>query len=239
MPDAPPPVADPGGRVLPDLSNLELVALLRDRGFEGAQQAAAVARLVAYATGTLRRAVTDGSVNASLARLGRPVNLSEAERMYLGRDRERRDDMVTDAVAAGFVILRDRGIRNGGWDPSRGADLKTYFVTGCLLALPNLVRVWRRELAARVPSYPYDPADLAVLAALDDDAAGGWIAAEELDALIDRLPEGIADVARRVAVEGVTWAQACRAEGMNPRVVEGRMRRYRTKHQPRRPEERG
>jgi hypothetical protein len=224
------------GRVLPELSNVELVARLRKSGCTGMLWLRAVDRFVSCGVRTLRRQIADGSVNPKLVELRRPVHLSSTEREHLRAHPEERDDLVLDAVFAGLVLLRDRGIIDGGWDPAKGADLMTYFVNACLLGLSNPVGTWRTRRAALLRTVASDPDDLAaVLADLDADPSLSVQDDAGLEALLATLPPEIADVARLVACEGVTWAEASRRRGVSPRLVEGHLRRYRRR--PRRAED--
>ena len=227
-----------GGRTLPELSNLELVSRLQMSRCSGVLWIRTVDRVVSYGTGTLRRQLLDGSINTKLARLRCPVQLSTAEREHLRGHPVECDDLVQDAVFAGLLRLRDRGILGGEWDPAKGADLMTYFVNGCLLALPNPIRDWRKHRTAALPTIVYDAADLDALAALsspDGDPARDVHDRAALEELLAGLPPEIVDVARGVACDGLSWADACRRHGVSPRVVEGHLRRYRQRH--RRPEE--
>lgn len=223
------------GRVLPELSNVELVARLRKSRCTGVLWTRAVDRFVSCGVRTLRKQIADGSVNAKLVELRRPVHLTIVEREHLRAHPDERDDLVLDAVFAGLLLLRDRGILDGRWDPAKGADLMTYFVNACLLGLPNPVGTWRTRRAAQPRITASDPDDLAAaFADLEADPALRSQDGADLEALLATLPPEIADVARLVACEGMTWAEACRRHGVNPRVVEGHLRRYRRR--PRRTE---
>ena len=72
-----------GGRILPELSNIELVARLQMSRCTGVLWLRTADRVVSYGTGTLRRRLLDGSINTKLARLRCPVQLSTAEREHL------------------------------------------------------------------------------------------------------------------------------------------------------------
>lgn len=219
-----------GGRVLPELSNVELVTRLRTEGCAGVLWLRTAERMIGYATGTLRGRLHDGSINTKLARLGCPVRLSHLEQEHLRTHLTDRDDLVQDAVFAGLLRLRDHGILGDQWDPAKGADLMTYFVNGCVLNLPSPLRRWRTRRAATLPVIAYEPADLEALAALDSPTTDPALVAHDraaLQLLLDELPPEIVGPARRVAHDGLTWADACRREGMSPRVVEGHLRRYR------------
>jgi DNA-directed RNA polymerase specialized sigma24 family protein len=227
-----------GSRVVPELSNLDLVGCLKQNGCTGVLWLRTVDRVVSYGTGTLRRQMVDGSVNSKLARLRCPIRLGPSEREHLRAHPHERDDLVQDAVFAGLVRLRDRGILGGEWDPAKGADLMTYFVNGCLLSLPNPMREWRRQRTAAVPTITYDAADLDALRALTSLEADPVWSIQDRDALeelLAGLPPTIVDVARSVACDGLNWADACRRHRLSPRLVEGHLRRYRRRY--RRPEE--
>jgi hypothetical protein len=230
MPDV--PVPPDGGQVLPAVSNLELVVRLRKSGCSGVLWLQTVDRLVGYGVGTLHRLLLDGSINAKLARLGRPVQLSAAELEHLAASQEERDDLVRDAVFTGLVLFRDRGIADGTWSPERGADLMTYFVNACLLALPNIVGSWRTRRARTPPIVPHH-VELESFAMAGDDPSLRALDDAALDALLASLPPQIARVARTVACDGITWAAACRRHSVSPRMVEGHLRRLRRSQLPR------
>jgi hypothetical protein len=221
-----------GGRVLAELSNVELVARLQKSGCTGVLWTRAVDVLVSYGVRTLRRQVADGTVNAKLDELRRPVHLTGAERDHLRAHPEELDDLVLDAVLAGIVLLRRRTIVDGRWDPGKGADLMTYFVNGCLLGLPNPVGTWRTRRARMPRTVDYTADDAAVLADLAADPSLRAQHVADLETLIATLPVEIAGVARLVACDGVTWAEACRRHGVSPRVVERHLHHYRRRSRP-------
>jgi DNA-directed RNA polymerase specialized sigma24 family protein len=57
---------------------------------------------------------------------------------------EDREDLVTTAVAHGMEMFR-QALLADRWKPERGASLRTYFLGGCVLAFPNVLRHWRAE----------------------------------------------------------------------------------------------
>lgn len=76
----------------------------------------------------------------------------------------------------------------------------------------------------------YDDSDLDVLVAQrspDGDPAREVHDRLALDELLAGLPAPVVDAARSVAHGGLSWADACRQQGISPRVVEGHLRRYR------------
>lgn len=55
-----------------------------------------------------------------------------------------REDLVAMAVGNGLELFR-QALLDDRWKPERGASLKTYFLGGCILAFPNVLRQWRNE----------------------------------------------------------------------------------------------
>lgn len=223
----------PTGRIFPELSNVELAERLKTRRCTGLLWLATVDCLVGYGRATLHRQIGDGTVNAKTRQLRRPVELTEAEREYLREHPEKRDDLVNEAAATGLRLFRDRGILGGEWDPERGADVKTYFVNGCLLGLATPVDTWRRTRSRSVPTISYDPtlpSVLAALAALDGDPTVPPASDADLDAILAAWPADLAAVARTVAVDDVSWRSACRRHHVDPRRLERHLAAYRRSH---------
>lgn len=73
-----------------------------------------------------------------------PPKATEYEMTRLRREPEVREQPATMTAAAGWRIFEKMILKNGEWDPTRGADLKTYFITGCLLAFSNEFRAWQK-----------------------------------------------------------------------------------------------
>lgn len=221
------------GRIFSELSNVELAERLKTRHCTGLLWLGTVDCLVGYGRATLRRQIRDGTVELRTRQLRRTVQLTESEREYLHEHPEKRDDLVNEAVATGLRLFRDRGILGGEWDPEKGADMKTYFVNGCLLGLATPVDMWRRTRSRSVPTISYDPtlpSVLAALAALDGDPALRLANGAELDTFLAAWPSDLVAVARTVAVEDVSWRSACRRHHVDPRRLERHLAAYRRSH---------
>jgi DNA-directed RNA polymerase specialized sigma24 family protein len=53
--------------------------------------------------------------------------------------------LADDTVTAALIEFRRRAVAGAGWEYSESAaSLKTYFITGCILAFPNAYRQWER-----------------------------------------------------------------------------------------------
>jgi len=77
----------------------------------------------------------------------RPVRLQAGER----------SELAAITVAEAIAAFRDRVLRNGNWDPDRGASLRTYFIGQCLLRFPRVYKNWlRAEKGMDLASLPED-----------------------------------------------------------------------------------
>ncbi len=56
-----------------------------------------------------------------------------------------RKGLANEVVALAIKNFRQHGLIGGGWDSTRGASLKTYFIGACVYAFPNLYRSWLGE----------------------------------------------------------------------------------------------
>jgi hypothetical protein len=56
-----------------------------------------------------------------------------------------RKGLANEIVAVAVKNFRQKGLIGGGWDSTRGASLKTYFIGACVYAFPNLYRDWLGE----------------------------------------------------------------------------------------------
>jgi DNA-directed RNA polymerase specialized sigma24 family protein len=55
------------------------------------------------------------------------------------------DEIALEVVATGIRQFRDAVLIPSRWSPSGRASLKTFFITQCLFAFPNVYRRWLRE----------------------------------------------------------------------------------------------
>lgn len=62
---------------------------------------------------------------------------------------EDQEDLAERAVAEGLEMFR-RALLTGRWKPDMGASLRTYFIGGCVLVFPNILRHWITEQQRRI-----------------------------------------------------------------------------------------
>jgi len=54
--------------------------------------------------------------------------------------------LANDCVTAALTEFQNRALVGAGWEYSEdGASVKTYFITGCIYAFPNVYRAWERS----------------------------------------------------------------------------------------------
>ena len=123
-------------------ADAELMQRLLAEGFEGQAWQEVSEALIEYGYQVMRAWVVTGQVFAKLAEKRRnvppppPAGIPRPDALMLAQD------TVADAI----VDFRDRVLKTGQWDPSRGANLTTFFIGNCLVfQFPNLYRTWRRE----------------------------------------------------------------------------------------------
>jgi hypothetical protein len=62
-------------------------------------------------------------------------------------DDDAANELAVDTVMVSLTSFLEGVLKKGGWDPTRGASLKTFFIGKCLWEFPNVYRRWRRKAA--------------------------------------------------------------------------------------------
>lgn len=62
-------------------------------------------------------------------------------------DGDAANELAVDTVMVSLRSFLESVLKKGGWDPARGASLKTFFIGKCLWEFPNVYRQWRRKAA--------------------------------------------------------------------------------------------
>ncbi|MDQ3151998.1 MAG: hypothetical protein M3R63_09850 [Actinomycetota bacterium] len=137
--------------------------------------------------------------------------------------------MANETVAYALVDFRQKGLREGGWRPTRGASIKTYFITTCVFQFLRSFRRWQRDQNSWSRVVFYDPTDAELL-----NRPSG-ISVE--DVTLDRLEVGEAcknvdDQKKSILVlQAMGYSQAEIAEilgsGLSARAIEGALYRIR------------
>lgn len=218
--------------------DLEIYNDLALAGFTGPAYEMFRADLAAYGFPVVRSWVRRGLMFKYCAERGRPVNVTDDERLYLmGATDEARDDrqeLAMETVARALKFFHTHVLLRRRWSFEGGATLKTYFIGACVYAFPN---VYNRDAAQRrrwkPVSYEFDstldelrwrPLDPRV----DDDPADIVAGREVVLGELAGLRPGIRETLTPVVFDDATFADVAKQLGITERAVEGRLYRYRT-----------
>jgi RNA polymerase sigma factor (sigma-70 family) len=137
-----------------------------------------------------------------------------------------REDLAQEVVHGALRSFKTKGLEQGGWQPERGASLRTYFTGALLLQFAN---VWRKRLRGRpgVPELSLHDISLD----LPSPVPGPADMAAEHDA-IRRGLAGIEPKTRAALVlteDGYEQEEIAEILGITRRSVEGLLRRHRSR----------
>lgn len=212
----------------------ELIARLAKSGFEGPGQELFEAELAAYGYPVMMAWTRSGGIIRKAAEKGRPLSVP---RDGPGWSREDRSELSAETVGRALVFFREKVLRAGAWDHTRGATVKTYFIGACLFQFPNVYQAWQAE-RRRWNRYPAvsidDPGSSGRLYQMpgDDDTEHRALARHQLQQVMAELAGQYPDLHQVVVMwlDGCTDAQAAEKLGSNPRKIEGQWHRWRRGH---------
>jgi DNA-directed RNA polymerase specialized sigma24 family protein len=131
-------------------------------------------------------------------------------------------------------FFREKVLRAGAWDPTRGATIKTYFMGACLFQFPNVYQSWQAECRRwdSLPVVSIDDLDIPELLYQvpgTDDTENRVIARDQLQRVMAELRDKYPDLHQIVEMwmDGYTDAQAAGLLGVTPRTIEGKWHRFR------------
>jgi DNA-directed RNA polymerase specialized sigma24 family protein len=207
-------------------------------GFTGPVYEIFRADLAAYGFPVVRAWVRRGLMFQYCAERGRPVTLTDEERIYVmsatENARDDRQELAVETVARALEFFHRHVMLKGRWSFEGGATIKTYFVGACVYAFPNVFNRWNGERRRWRPVTdgldptlaeqrwrPLDPR-------LADDPAD--IVADRQTVLneLRELPPHVRDAVTPVVLGDRTFADVAEQLGITERAVEGRLYRYRT-----------
>jgi Sigma-70, region 4 len=161
---------------------------------------------------------------------GMPIQVPEllVEQGFDGLTDQDVEDLVFETVGLALKGFRDNVLEPGGWSPTGGASLTTYFIGQCLIQFPGVFRRWWRDNQHRWDTVSLDdPA----IDTIDRDGSSwpDWGAKETVD--LDALCAYITDHrARRVValrIYGFSSAEAAEILGTTTKAVESLLYRLR------------
>jgi hypothetical protein len=209
----------------------ELIAKLAKSNFEGPAQEQFEAELAAYGYPIMMAWTRTGEIVRKSARNGRPLIIPGDG---LGWSREDRSELSAETVARAVDFFREKVLRAGAWDHTRGATIKTYFVGACLFQFPNVYQLWQAERRRwdSVPIVSIDDPDIPGLLYQvpgADDTEHRVIARRQLQQVMAELGGKYPDLHQVVEMwlDGYTDSQAAGLLGLTPRTIEGQWHRFR------------
>jgi DNA-directed RNA polymerase specialized sigma24 family protein len=132
--------------------------------------------------------------------------------------------LANETVALAVNNFRRRALIEGKWAPDGGATLKTYFISACVFAFPNVYRKWLTDRAAlqQLTSYEYDAVDRS--SPLQDP---GEIAVTRLHIRegFNNIPDHRTKCAVLLQEMGYTYTEIGEILQISPRAVDGLIRR--------------
>lgn len=120
------------------------VQRLRAGGFCGSDYELFKAALAAYGLAVMRAWIRRGEIFNLAAHCGRPVQAGHDVRQHLAiaAGHDDCDELAVETVAVALHRFREDALVNRRWSIEGGATLNTFFVGACILAFPNVFRVW-------------------------------------------------------------------------------------------------
>ncbi|MEX0863506.1 MAG: sigma factor-like helix-turn-helix DNA-binding protein [Acidimicrobiia bacterium] len=204
-------------------------------GFAGRAWQEVSRALVEYGFTVMRAWVVTGQVFVRLREKGREVS----EPPPGGIPRGEAIALAEDTVANAIVHFRDKVLKKGYWDPSRGASLTTFFIGNCLMfQFPNLYRSWRSDYFRTRRNEPIygedgDMEHPAIRRLAGSDPAGMVVEADQSRRKIASILEPVGDETNRAILllraEGFGIDEIAETLGLEYDAVESRIYRARKK----------
>jgi hypothetical protein len=213
----------------------QLIAALRDDGFQGSDYDQFEYELAAYAFKILMAWMRNGKIFHKCRERGRPVPVEMIEKGDGGRwDAEDQIEIANLTIAYALRYFRDQVLVPGTWSAGKGATIKTYFIGMCLLQFGNQFRsVMRQQLAwdrRRSAETIEDAVGRLPVGALGGAGPEETVLRQEL--LISKLlamPEQLR-IAAVLILDGHSHAAAAAAIGISEAALSERFRRLRRRH---------
>jgi len=185
----------------------DLVASLREQGFEGADWEFVVNELVKYGIAVIGGWVRRGAMKGKCAE--KRIHVPEVPD-HIRSDAEALDDITSETVAEAVVYFRDDVLVPGVWDPQKGAALKTFFIGQCMKRYANVLRriVGEQKPRREASTDDNEILDTGRIVGVEDDAVQHLMAQQVL--------RGVTNLrqARALALDACNFTNAEIAEDM-------------------------
>lgn len=199
------------------ISDAELVGNLRKFGFDTLLGTRTLRRLMDYENAVFLAWMNSGLIWEKIADLTH----QHTGRAFRGRSNwtpEEARELRLETVAQGLMAFQDSVL--DGWDPDRGASVKTYFTNKCLWIFLNEYKKLIRTKTA--PLLLRD--DITVFRS-EPDPQDVVVARETANAALKRLNPEMQMILQHRA-QSFTNREIAELLGITEKAVEGRLRRY-------------
>ncbi|WP_435286361.1 hypothetical protein [Streptomyces bacillaris] len=206
----------------------EVYEQLKLDGFRGPQLVQLQEDLWLYGWRVLRSWMKDGTIieRCGENRIVVPAWYTEVETMR--RMAELRDELAAESIAPAVTYFTQTLLPNGGWDPDKGASMRTYFLRSCLYYFRDAFKSWARKHRQQ----------LAMISdwTLSDDRPSSEMSTERRVALRSDISDILAHekwevraICALIYKTGRTYTEIGVDLQMSARSVEGHMRRLRAR----------
>lgn len=210
------------------VENLHLYEVLRAAGFRGALFDSLLEELWLYGVATISSWLRQGLIGVKARDHGFTVSPTWDELELWGRSSAVRDELAVSTLALAVERFTGHPQPCGGWDPSKGARLSTYFITLCLYAFRDIHRKDRSQRRQQ-HALTSDPLDM-----FKDCPAAGLGTEERvilrhmLRLILEHASPDTQAICALLATTNATHAEIGRKLGLSEKAVEGRVYRLRS-----------
>ncbi|MBW5486571.1 hypothetical protein GPJ59_33165 [Streptomyces bambusae] len=217
-------------------ADARIVEVLRRDEFTGPRYDRFVERLTGYGWTTMVKWCGSGEVFRRAFDAGRPVP-RHMEMEAANWSQDDRLEISTDSVIKGLQVFRRYALVKGGWSPTGGANLTTYYMGAVIRAFPTVYKTWYErhmlgQAELRRPALDED-GDADPMAAIPDQrAADPYQSAavhDEVRRLLPRLTDPLVREGLGWQAVGCTQAQAAQRVGLTRKALERRTHRLRNR----------
>lgn len=205
-------------------SDAELVEYYRSLNFHGREWEEFVNELYIYGIARISILLASGAIFTKASKLTRR-NVWHAHGRIQDRDRQ---ELVNDSVSAALRAFTTKGIKDGGWSPSGGASLNTYFINACMISFTDVYRAWRKTQLNHLPEVALEGFDQVEARAVAATHGPNDADLELLGTAMDRMEKDEIDIFTNIA-QGYTYEEIAAKLGKSERAIEGRIYRARRK----------
>ncbi|MCX4902460.1 hypothetical protein OG571_46855 (plasmid) [Streptomyces sp. NBC_01369] len=220
--------ADAAARIEADR---RIVEILRRDDFSGPRYDKVAARWWNYGWRIIIKWSRTGEIFARARAAGRPVKPRMITSTWTQDDRV---EVATDAMISGMELFRDRGLRQGGWNPEGGASLTTFVVGAAVRSYRPAYETWfigkSRLAELDIQPQPYDeeePRDIPDQRAVDPYYVAAT--ADDLARVLPHIPDTQLRKGLGLRALGYTQAEAAFQVGLTEKALERRLSRTRTR----------